>query len=85
MLASSGEVDMEALQTLLNHKSPLMTKRYAHLREDALKNSDEKLNQEEISFNQDTFEEKTTVSDNMLTYCLKCVHNKPKKVSQKVF
>ncbi len=63
MLASSGEVDMETLQTLLTHKSPLMTQRYAHLREDALKNSDEKLNQEEISINQDTFEEKTTAYD----------------------
>ena len=36
-LASSGEVDMYTLQKLLTHKSPLMTQRYAHLRDDALK------------------------------------------------
>jgi len=37
MLASSGEVDMYVLQRLLTHKSPLMTQRYAHLRDSALK------------------------------------------------
>lgn len=37
MLASSGEVDMYTLQKLLTHKSPVMTQRYAHLRDDALK------------------------------------------------
>ena len=37
MLASSGKVDMYTLQKLLTHKSPLMTQRYAHLRDDALK------------------------------------------------
>ena len=37
MLASSGEVDMYTLQKLLTHKSPLMTQRYAHLRDGALK------------------------------------------------
>jgi integrase len=37
MLASSGEVDMYTLQKLLTHKSPQMTQRYAHLRDDALK------------------------------------------------
>jgi integrase len=37
MLASSGKVDMYTLQRLLTHKSPLMTQRYAHLRDDALK------------------------------------------------
>jgi integrase len=37
MLASSGEVDMYTLQKLLTHKSPQMTMRYAHLRDDALK------------------------------------------------
>jgi integrase len=35
--ASSGEVDMYHLQKLLTHKSPVMTQRYAHLRDDALK------------------------------------------------
>jgi len=37
MLASSGEVDLYTLQRLLTHKSPAMTQRYAHLRDDALK------------------------------------------------
>jgi len=37
MLASSGQVDMYTLQKLLTHKSPLMTQRYAHLRDDALR------------------------------------------------
>jgi integrase len=39
MLASSGKVDMYTLQKLLTHKSPLMTQRYAHLRDEALKNA----------------------------------------------
>ena len=37
MLASSGRVDMYTLQKLLTHKSPQMTQRYAHLRDEALK------------------------------------------------
>jgi integrase len=37
MLASSGQVDMYTLQKLLTHKSPIMTQRYAHLRDDTLK------------------------------------------------
>jgi len=37
MLASSGEVDMYTLQKLLTHKSPLMTQRYAHLRDETLR------------------------------------------------
>ncbi len=37
MLASSGNVDMYVLQRLLTHKSPVMTQRYAHLRDEALK------------------------------------------------
>jgi integrase len=37
MLASSGKVDMYTLQRLLTHKSPIMTQRYAHLRDEALK------------------------------------------------
>lgn len=37
MLASSGQVDMYTLQKLLTHKSPQMTQRYAHLRDEALK------------------------------------------------
>jgi len=37
MLASSGKVDMYVLQKLLTHKSPIMTQRYAHLRDESLK------------------------------------------------
>ena len=37
MLASSGEVDMYRLQKLLTHKDFRMTQRYAHLRDEALK------------------------------------------------
>ncbi len=36
-LASSGEVDLYTLQRLMTHKSPMMTQRYAHLRDEALK------------------------------------------------
>ena len=37
LLASSGEVDMYTLQKLLTHKSPIMTQRYAHLRDETMK------------------------------------------------
>jgi integrase len=37
MLASSGQVDIYTLQKLLTHKSPAMTQRYAHLRDEALR------------------------------------------------
>ena len=37
MLASSGEADLYTIQKLLTHKSPVMTQRYAHLRDEALK------------------------------------------------
>lgn len=37
MLASSGQVDLYVLQKLLTHKSPQMTQRYAHLRDETLK------------------------------------------------
>lgn len=37
MLASSGKVDMYTLQKLLTHKSPHMTQRYAHLKDETLK------------------------------------------------
>jgi integrase len=36
MLASSGQVDLYTLQKLLTHKSPIMTQRYAHLRDETL-------------------------------------------------
>ncbi len=39
MLASSGKVDLYTLQKLLTHKSPVMTQRYAHLRDEALRNA----------------------------------------------
>lgn len=39
MLASSGQVDMYTLQKLLTHKNPIMTQRYAHLRDEALRNA----------------------------------------------
>lgn len=41
LLASSGEVDLFTLQKLLTHKSPQMTQRYAHLRDDVLKRAAE--------------------------------------------
>jgi len=37
MLASSGQVDLYTIQKLMTHKSPLMTQRYSHLRDEALK------------------------------------------------
>jgi integrase len=40
MLASNG-VDMYTLQKLLTHKSPVMTQRYSHLRDEALKKAAE--------------------------------------------
>jgi integrase len=39
MLASSGQVDLYTLQKLLTHKSPVMTQRYAHLRDETMKNA----------------------------------------------
>lgn len=39
ILASSGKVDLYTLQKLLTHKSPQMTQRYAHLRDEALRNA----------------------------------------------
>ncbi len=38
-LASSGKVGMYTLQRLLTHKDPRMTQRYAHLRDEALKDA----------------------------------------------
>ena len=37
LLASSGNVDLYTLQRLLTHRTPGMTARYAHLRDEALK------------------------------------------------
>jgi len=39
MLASSGKVDLYTIQKLLTHKSPVITQRYAHLRDEALRNA----------------------------------------------
>lgn len=36
LLASSGKVDMFTLQKLMTHKSPQMTQRYAHYRDEAM-------------------------------------------------
>ncbi|CAK8719747.1 MAG: Site-specific recombinase XerD [Candidatus Electronema aureum] len=36
MLANSGKVDMFTLQKLMTHKSPQMTQRYAHYRDEAM-------------------------------------------------
>ena len=41
MLASSGKVDLYTLQKLMTHKSPEMTQRYAHLRDEALQRAAE--------------------------------------------
>jgi len=40
-LASSGQVDLYTLQKLMTHKSPDMTQRYAHLRDEALQKASE--------------------------------------------
>lgn len=37
LLASSGKVDLYTIQKLLTHKSPQVTQRYAHLRDEALR------------------------------------------------
>lgn len=37
MLASSGKVDIYTLQKLMTHKTPVMTQRYAHLRDGAMR------------------------------------------------
>lgn len=45
MLASSGKVDMYTLQKLMTHKSPQMTQRYAHFRDEALKRAAEQVDE----------------------------------------
>jgi len=39
ILASSGNVDLYTIQKLLTHKSPQMTQRYAHLRDETMRNA----------------------------------------------
>jgi integrase len=41
MLASSGKVDLYTIQKLLTHKSPIMTQRYAYLRDETLRKAAE--------------------------------------------
>lgn len=60
MLASSGKVDMYTLQKLLTHKSPQMTQRYAHLRDDALRRASDLAGE---LIEQVTKQEKKEVSD----------------------
>lgn len=43
MLASSGKVDMFTLQKLMTHKSPQMTQRYAHYRDEAMQRAAEEV------------------------------------------
>jgi integrase len=43
MLASSGKVDMFTLQKLMTHKSPQMTQRYAHHRDEAMQRAAEEV------------------------------------------
>ena len=43
MLASSGQVDMYTLQKLLTHKDSRMTQRYAHLRDDTLRQASNRI------------------------------------------
>ena len=43
MLASSGKVDMFTLQKLLTHKSPQMTQRYVHFRDEALRQASDQV------------------------------------------
>jgi len=64
-LASSGQVDMYTLQKLLTHKSPVMTQRYAHLRDEALRKASElagTLVDEAVSKNEKSDQETATVS-----------------------
>jgi integrase len=41
LLASSGRADLYLIQRLLTHKSPMMTQRYAHLRDESLRRASE--------------------------------------------
>ncbi len=43
-LASSGKVDLHTIQRLLNHQSPSMTQRYAHLRDEAMREASNVMN-----------------------------------------
>lgn len=66
MLASSGKVDMYTLQKLLTHKSPLMTQRYAHLRDESLKKASTLAGNiiEEMANGKDHAVKETTVEKN---------------------
>ncbi|MCI5222658.1 MAG: site-specific integrase [Candidatus Electrothrix sp. AR4] len=43
MLANSGKVDMFTLQKLMTHKSPQMTQRYAHYRDEAMQRASDEV------------------------------------------
>ncbi len=43
MLANSGKVDMFTLQKLMTHKSPQMTQRYAHFRDEAMQRASDEV------------------------------------------
>jgi integrase len=56
MLANSGKVDMFTLQKLMTHKSPQMTQRYAHDRDEAMQRAAEEVNtilDEALTFEKD--------------------------------
>ncbi len=61
LLASSGQVDLYTLQKLLTHKSPIMTQRYAHLRDETLKRASALAGNlvNEIAYAKETEAEKT--------------------------
>lgn len=62
MLASSGKVDLFTLQKLLTHKSPAMTQRYAHLRDEALREASSLAGQIIISTTHASLEKPAEVS-----------------------
>ena len=56
-IASSGKVDLYTLQKMLTHKSPIMTQRYAHLSDEAMKRA-ALVSQEVMKINEENEEEK---------------------------
>ena len=61
MLASSGNVELEKLQSLLTHKSPLMTQRYTHMVGEG-KNNSCSMATEDANYNIDSAEKFETLS-----------------------
>jgi integrase len=60
-LASSGKVDLYVLQRLLTHKSPQMTQRYSHLRDQALRQASDLAGELFRVIRQDAQAEESTV------------------------